>query len=260
MTARALLVRGLAAGLLAGVVAFLVAHQVGEPQVQTAISLEEAAAHQDAGSASVAPSHAHGSDEKPVVSRATQRTWGLLTASLAAGVALGGLVALGSALAAGRVARLGAAASCALVTLAGFVSVGLVPFLKYPANPPGVGHADTIGARTEYYFGFLLVSVVSAVAATVIAARAWHRIGSWGAVVLGAGSYVAAVAVTATLMPTVNEVGDFPAATLWAFRSSSLLTVAALWATIGIVLSGLVDRLERRETAIAHRRALAASL
>ena len=44
MTARAFLVRGLLAGLIAGFAAFLVASPVGEPHVEAAIALEEAAA------------------------------------------------------------------------------------------------------------------------------------------------------------------------------------------------------------------------
>lgn len=260
MTARALLVRGLVAGLLAGCATFLVAHQVGEPQVETAISLEESASHHDATSSSGTRFDSHESDEEAVVSRGTQRTWGLLTGSIAVGVALGGLVGLGCALASGRVGRLGATASSAVVSLAGFVAVSLVPFLKYPANPPAVGSAETIGVRTEYYFGFLLISVLTAIAATVIAARVWSRIGTWGAVTLGAGTYVVVVSVFAALMPTVDEVGAFPADTLWYFRRGSLLTLATLWATIGVVLSGLVSRLEQRTAAVAHHRALAASL
>ena len=47
-----------------------------------------------------------------------------------------------------------------------FVTVALVPALKYPANPPAVGSGDTIGDRTALYFGFVVVSVLTAVAAT----------------------------------------------------------------------------------------------
>ncbi len=257
MTARALLVRGLVAGLLAGLATFLVAHQVGEPQVEAAVALEQAGGHHD----SAAPgAHDHPGDDGSVVSRGTQRTWGLLAGSLAVGPALGGLVALGAALAAGRLGRLRATAASVVVALAGFVAVGLVPFLKYPANPPAVGSAETIGARTEYYFVFLLVSVVAAVAAVVLAARVWPRLGTWGAVLLGAGVYLLVVTTVGVLMPTVNEVGDFPADTLWYFRRASLLTLSTLWAALGVALSGLVGRLERREDAVARRRAQAASL
>lgn len=275
MTARALLVRGLVAGLLAGVATFLVAHQVGEPPVEAAIALEGSAHQHTTGhttghtdttgdttddTASDSASGDHSDERDALVSRGTQRTWGLLTGSLAVGTALGGLVAIGTAFATGRLGRARGSAAAAVVALVGFVSVALVPFLKYPANPPGVGSAATIGARTETYFTFVLVSVLGAVVATVLAARAWPRLGSWGAVLLGAGAYLLVVGVAAAVMPSVDEVGDFPAGLLWSFRRGSLLTLATLWAVIGIVLSGLVGRLEQHESAVARRRALAASL
>ena len=66
--------------------------------------------------------------------------------------------------------------------------------------------------------------------------------------------------VAGALMPTVNEVGDFPADTLWYFRRASLLTSATMWAVIGVLLSGLVGRLYTASRASPQRRELAASL
>src|SRR5690349_9277545 len=126
MTARAFLVRGLLVGLLAGFATFLVAHQVGEPHVETAIALEEAGS-----SAEPADEAGHTHDEGTTVSRHDQRTWGLLTGSVAVGVAIGGIVALVSASIVGRIGRLSPGQSTALASLIGFVSVALVPFLKY---------------------------------------------------------------------------------------------------------------------------------
>ena len=71
---------------------------------------------------------------------------------LAVGVALGGLVGLASAFAVGRLGRLTPRQSTGLVAAVGFVGFALVPFLKYPANPPAVGSADTIGDRTALYW------------------------------------------------------------------------------------------------------------
>jgi hypothetical protein len=62
------------------------------------------------------------------------------------------------------------------------------------------------------------------------------------------------------LMPAVNEVGAFPADTLWFFRLASLLTLATMWAGIGIALVGMVGRLHGRAVAESARRELAASL
>lgn len=262
MNARAFLVRGLLAGLLAGLAAFFVAHQVGEPHVEAAISLEESAAAPSADSDGHSHSHAdEGGDEEVFeVSRGNQSTWGLLTGSLAVGVALGGLVALVAAGTLGRLGRLLPGQSTALIALLGFVSVALVPFLKYPATPPAVGSGDTIGDRTALYFGFLLVSIAAAVLATYAACRLRDRLGTYGGVVAGTAAYLLVVIVAGQVFATVNEVGDFPADTLWFFRLSSLYTLATMWGVLGVVLTGLVTRLYARESAVAERRALAASL
>ncbi len=256
MTARAFLVRGLLVGLLAGVATFLVAHEVGEPHVETAIVLEESAA------ADAPPSGAGHSpdDEGTEVPRQDQRTWGLLTGSLAIGVAIGGLVALAAAAVVGRIGRLSPGQSTALVSLIGFVSVALVPFLKYPATPPAVGSSDTIGDRTIWFFGYVLISVAFAAFASLLAIRMLDQTSTFAAVIAGAGTYVVAMVVAGQLMPTVNEVGAFPADVLWYFRRASLITITTLWAVIGIGLTGLVGRLYHQEVAVAERRALAASL
>jgi hypothetical protein len=267
MNARALLVRGLLAGLLAGLAAFLVANVVGEPHVEAAIALEDSGAVAPAGShshgeESAGHSHTHSSGEDEVfeVSRGNQRTWGLLTGSLAVGVALGGLVALVAAGTLGRIGRLLPSQSTALVALIGFVAAALVPFLKYPATPPAVGDADTIGERTALYFGFLLLSVGAAVLASYAACRLRERIGTYGGVVTGIAAYLLVVIVAALVFAPVSELGDFPADTLWSFRLSSMLTLATMWAVLAIVLTGLVSRLYAREAAAARRLELAAGI
>lgn len=265
MTARAFLVRGLLAGLFAGIAAFAVGYFVAEPQVQTAINYEEShadapATHSHSGDAGAAAEAGHHHESGTVVSRHNQRTWGLLTGTLSIGLALGGIVALVAAGVVGRIGALTPGQSTALVALLGWVAVILVPFLKYPANPPSVGNADTIGSRTTEYFVFLLVSVVVAVLSVVLALRVRDHYGTYAGVVAGVASYVVVMVVAGAVMPTVNEVGAFPADTLWYFRRASLITSTTLWAVLGVTLTGLVGRLYSREQSIASRRALAASL
>lgn len=274
LTPGAFLVRGLAAGLIAGLLAFVVAFAFGEPYVDDAIALEEAAAAtapadepgeagdaDDAGDADEAGETDHGhADEGVQVTRENQRSWGLLTGTLAIGIALGGLTSLAVAAVVGRLGGLSARASTALVVLIGFVAVSLVPFAKYPATPPAVGSGETIGGRTASYFGLVLVSVLAAIAAVVLANRLRARVDGWTAASVAAVGYVVVVGVTTWLLPSVDEVGAFPADTLWYFRRSSLLVLAALWAGIGLVLVALVGRLHDRASAEAQRRALAASL
>ncbi|GGO16519.1 membrane protein [Microbispora rosea subsp. aerata] len=244
MTARNFLIRGLLAGLIAGLFSFAIGYTVGEPPIDAAIAIEEAAAAPAADHAHETGSdHEHG-DEGGGISRTIQSTWGLATATVAMGVALGGIVALIAAGVAGRLGRLPLVGSTALVAGLGFVAYSLVPFLKYPAVPPAVGSGDTIGSRTAYYFLFALISVVAMVAAVVLARRLASGMGAYPAVVLAGIAYVAVVAVAALAMPTVNELGDFPADVLWEFRVSSLLTLSALWGSLGIALTWLLRRLE----------------
>lgn len=250
MTARNFLVRGLLAGLIAGLFAFLIGYTVGEPPIGAAIALEESAAapasaqtehaHEDG---TAAHSHSH-EDEGAGITRTTQKTWGLATATIAVGVALGGVVSLIAAAVAGRLGRLSLVGSTALVVALGFLAYVLVPFLKYPALPPAVGSGDTIGSRTAYFFAFVGISLIAMILAVTAARRLAPRIGGYLAVVGSAIGYVAVVALAAALMPTVDELGRFPAATLWEFRVSSLLTLAALWASLGVALTWLLSRLE----------------
>ncbi|WP_228942264.1 CbtA family protein [Nocardioides sp. Leaf374] len=255
MTPRAFLVSGLLVGLLAGCAAFLVATWAGEPAVEAAIAREGGHDH-----AAGTPEHTHDPAEEEVVSRSTQRTWGLLTGSVAVGVALGGLLALGAAAAVGRLGPLRPGPTAALVAGAGFVSVALVPFLKYPALPPGVGSAETIGSRTALYFTFVAVSVAAAVLAVLVARRLLATQGGYAAVLVGTALYLLVVVGVAVLLPGPASAGDVPADLLWSFRRGSLLTLLALWGVLVLGLAGAVDRLGRQESALRARRELAASL
>ncbi|GAA3822813.1 CbtA family protein [Nocardioides panacisoli] len=261
MTPRAFLLRGLLVGLVAGALAFVVASLVGEPYVERAIAIEESsAAHAHIGDEAGHEPARHEHSEEAPVPRDDQRTWGLATGTLAIGVTYGGIAALAAAGAVGRLGRLGARQSTALVALLGFVSTVLLPFLKYPANPPSVGNPDTIGSRTGDYFAMQLICVAGVVLAVLLAVRLARRLGGFEATVAAGATYLAVIVGAALLLPTVDEVGDFPADLLWSFRVSSLMTSATLWATIGIGLVALVGRLHDRVVADSERRALAAAL
>ncbi|MET0704411.1 MAG: CbtA family protein [Mycobacterium sp.] len=262
MNARAFLVRGLLAGLLAGFATFAVAFVIGEPYVDRAIAIEESTAagtdhHVDADGAALPHSHDH---ETAVVSRQDQSTWGLATGTVTIGVTVGGVLGLVAASVMGRVGRLSPGTSTVVVGVVGYVSAVLVPFVKYPATPPAVGSGETIGQRTALYFTFLLISVAAAVVCSIIAAKVLDTRGVQGAVLTGAGVYLAVVVAAGALMPTVDEIGDFPADVLWDFRLASVITLTALWAMTTIVLTALIRRLHAEQSKVQARRHFAASL
>ncbi|WP_214412252.1 CbtA family protein [Sphaerisporangium fuscum] len=242
---RNLLVRGMLAGLFAAALALVLAWAYGEPQVATAISLEDHAGHASHAAehlAGAAAGHGHEHESEPV-SRGVQSTLGLATAIGVYGVAIGGVFAIVFAFAYGRLGAFGARATSALLALGAFVTVQLVPFLKYPANPPAVGDPSTIGRRTGLYLAILLISVLLAVVALLLGRRLAPRHGDWNASVLAGAAFLAAVVVVFLLMPSVDEVPpDFPAALLWRFRVASLGTQAVLWGTLGLVFGPLAER------------------
>ncbi|GAA1530078.1 CbtA family protein [Actinomadura kijaniata] len=235
---RSLLVRGMLVGPAAAAVALAIAWIYGEPQVGHAIAFEEsrAAGHAHHGAA------AEPAEEAPV-SRTAQQTIGLITAMGFYGVAVGGLFAIAFAFAYGRLGALGARATSALVALAGFVAVVLVPFLKYPATPPAVGDPDTIGGRTALYFSMVALGVLATTAAVIAGRRLAPRLGAWNASVVSAVGFAVVLAVVFRLTPRPDAVADgFPATVLWDFRVASLGVQIALWATLGLLFGHLTER------------------
>ncbi|MEU8460751.1 CbtA family protein [Streptomyces sp. NPDC029003] len=228
---RVLLVRGMLAGLLAGAVAFLVAYLLGESKVDAAIAIEEA------GSAL----HDHAEDAP--VSRALQATAGLGTGTLLYGVAFGGIAALVFCYALGRIGRFGPRATALLVSGGLFLTLNVVPFLKYPANPPAVGDPDTVVRRTTLFALMIALSLLLGAGALILGRRLAPALGHWNASVAASLAFVAAVGLAYALLPGVNEVpADFPAVLIWQFRLTSLAIQAALWATFGLVFGFLAER------------------
>ncbi len=232
-----LLVRGMLAGLVAAVLAFVVARLFGEPQVALAIAFEER----------------HVTEAEPeLVSRAVQSGVGLATAIGLYGVAFGGLFALAFAFAYGRIGGFSPRAAAALVALGGFVTVQLVPFLKYPANPPAVGESDSIGQRSVLYFSLIVISLLAALLALSLGRRLASRLGNWNATLVAAIAFTAMISVVFLIMPSIDEVpADFPASLLWRFRLASIGMQAVLWSALGLGFGDLAERALRPAPAVA---------
>jgi hypothetical protein len=234
-----LLLRGMLVGVLAGLIAFVFAYRFGEPQVDLAIAFEEQMAAAEGAATDVAAE-----EEEPLVSRETQATTGLVTGLVGYGAAIGGIFALVFALAYGRLGALGARATSALLAAAAFVSVALVPQLKYPASPPAVGSDDTIAARTALFFILLVLSIALMAAAVLLVRRLWNERGAWNAALIGGAVYLTGLAVVFAAMPPINEMPDgFAPLVIWNFRVASLGIHLILWGVIGIVFGMAAERL-----------------
>lgn len=231
--------RGLVAGLLAGLCAGLLALVIGEPPVEAAIQLEEAAAHQRQ------PAMQQPGPPEFEVTRPAQRA-GLVVGTALVGLAVGALFGVASAWAAGRIEgtpwqrslKLGATAVGVLV---------LLPALKYPPNPPAVGDPATIGQRTALYLSLGLVGLLLALAAWAAARQlaASPLPAPIRQTLVGAGVVVAATLLLVALPSTGGEEVNVPANLLWSFRLASIATQATLYGGTALVFGLLVARAER---------------
>ncbi len=222
------------AGLIASVAASIFHLVLAEPIIERAIELEE-----QRGRESGAP------PEEPVVSRPVQKV-GLVVGLLLYGAVWGLLVGVAYRLLEPWVEARSLARRGAIVAgLLGW-SVALLPFLKYPANPPGVGDPGTIGYRQALYFGFIALSI----AGTVLAIGLRRRVGWRGAWPLGLGFYAIYALTLYVLMPPNPDPVRMPPELVRTFRAISLAGLLLFWG----VLAGVFGWLSRERASGAWQR------
>lgn len=234
--------RGMAAGLLAGLLAGLFAFVTGEPLLDRAIGLEQ---HSNEAGQDPA-THIH-EDEGEVLSRSTQKV-GLFFATGLSGVLVGGLFGLVFAYFRGRLNSESDWTRSLSLAAALFAGAVLVPFLKYPANPPTVGDPATIGDRTAAYFALVGLSLLAILAAWHVSRLLRERGVSAPVrqVAVGLGLVTVVIGLFVGL-PATTDPGEFPAGLLWSFRLSSLGTQLVLWAGLGVLFGLLCERANRRK-------------
>jgi hypothetical protein len=245
-----IIARGLIAGALAGVLAFIFARTFIEPVIGHAIDYEDGRSEAEMAASG---GHEHGME---IFTRGIQANIGMGFGVLAFAVAMGALFAVAFVVAYGRTGTIGARALSLLLGGGAFVAIYVVPFLKYPANPPSIGHPETIGERTGLYLLMMVLSIGLAVAAVWLGRTLAPRLGAWSATLSAFGGYVVAVAVVMLVLPPVHETPEpltdkagailypgFPADDLYHFRLYSLGTQFVLWATLALVFATLVSRL-----------------
>ncbi len=218
--------RGALSGAVGGTLVAAFGSLLAEPLMDRAVELEAARAA------------ALGETGTETFSRATQH-FGFVGAALVVGIALGILYGVAakllppSATPWGRAVRLGGA---------GFFGLSLVPFLRYPANPPGTGDSGTIELRSELYLLSIVIGVVGVVAAGLVVRSLAER---------GVRPSLRQLAVTGLLVSTValtfvlpgnTDLIDAPVALVWEFRVLSIASLALLWGGLAATFGLLSER------------------
>lgn len=250
---KTLLLRGLLAGLIAGLLAATVGYFIGEPKIDAAIAIEDAAAAHEAPEP--AGAHSHGDEEEPLVSRDGQKAGQFLALGLG-GLAFGAVFGA-AAHHARRFTTLSGPALAIALGIGGWLAIVAVPFFKYPANPPAVGDPDTINDRTLLWVAVVLLGFV-AVGAGVAVYKALSGKLDTLRLIAGVLTFVVITALGYILLPGVDEVkADFPPSLLWQFRIASLAQTATLWAALGLGFAFLTEFTTRSSTPVREELATA---
>jgi predicted cobalt transporter CbtA len=263
---RRLVLSGLVAGVIAGLAAFAYARIVGEPLIVRAIDYEAA---RSVAEQTLASETGHDHDTE-IVSRGVQSGWGLALGLVAYAAALGGIFAVVFAVCLGRWRNLGFRWLAILLAGAGFISVNVVPALKYPAVPPGASLASTTRERGGVHLLLLIASVVLLVLAVWCGRHLASRRTATAGWISGAALWAAGVAALMVLFPSPGELSAsqraseaplaltdrsgavvfpaYPTDLLTDFRLYSLGSHLLIWLILGVTFGLLVDRLLRRSS------------
>jgi predicted cobalt transporter CbtA len=222
---RRYLVHGACAGATGGLASMLMLLLVGERSITRAIAIERARR-------GPAPVH-------EMFSRRVQLAGGG-AGTVIAGIALGLVLAVVFASVRHRLAGRDDWRRATTVAATAFVTVYLVPWLKYPANPPAVGDPATIGRRTALYLVMIGWSIVASWAAWRL--HRWLRADGrpeHQRVPATVAAWAAMVAVALVALPGNPDAVTAPAQLVWRFRLASLGGAAAYWAVCGTVFGWL---------------------
>jgi predicted cobalt transporter CbtA len=236
----AVIVAAVLAGVVAGLVASVLLTFTAEPVIDRAVALEN---HRHAVAA---PNEA---TEPELVSRSAQKGAGRFAAYGLAGGAYG--VLFGIAFLALRRRRPGADHTGAFgrAVLAGALMAGaltVMPFLKYPPNPPGVGDPATLAERQWKYLALIFLSLIVLAGAARLSGRLRGR--GWlddQRLVAVAVAVVVPLGLVCAALPPFSDPVDVPANLLWRFRIASLGGNLLLWGVLTVGFGAAAARRER---------------
>jgi predicted cobalt transporter CbtA len=225
--------RALGAGAIAGCCSGLYVWAVGERSIEQALTLEP-----------------HSSGHAELFSRGTQVVGGVI-AGIIFGTALSIVFATVFTSLRHRLVGRDDLRRSMVLAASGFVAVALLPAIKYPANPPGIGNPDTIGHRTATYLVFIVAGVLAAAVVWVVNERLSPRVTPPTRIVLVTILAVAVAIVMLLAAPSASDPipATIPAALLWRFRLHSIGALAVLWGVLGLSFGWLCTRLPARSTA-----------
>ena len=115
----------------------------------------------------------------------------------------------------------------------------LIPFLKYPANPPTVGDSETIVLRAILYLSFIAISGFGALGFFKLSQKFQSK-----KKLISLIGYGIFISVVFFIMPENPDDISAPMNLVNEFRLMSILGVSSFWLAVGIFLGALWNKME----------------
>jgi len=113
-------------------------------------------------------------------------------------------------------------------------TIFLIPFLKYPANPPTVGDVDTVILRSILYLSFIAISGFSAVGFFILYKKLQNK--KKGLAFVG---YAVFITTVFFIMPVNPDEVKAPIDLVNGFRAMSVIAVTTFWIAEAIIFGML---------------------
>ena len=128
------------------------------------------------------------------------------------------------------------------VILAGimWLTIYIIPFLKYPANPPTVGDGETVMLRAILYVSFIVLSGIS----VVIFYKLFRKLQN-NKKYFGLFGYVIFITILFFVMPENPDEITAPMNLVNEFRLMSVLGVSSFWLSVGLILGLFWKKFEK---------------
>ena len=224
------LISGALAGTIHGVVNFAIV----EPYLDQAIGIENQSLF------------ASGEEENTAqfwAEHESYRIWqksGQVLAGMILGIAMGSLFGIVYALS--RNSLPGKNDVTKSVILAGimWLTIYIIPFLKYPANPPTVGDGETVMLRAILYVSFIALSGIGVVIFYKLSQKLQNNKKYFGLF-----GYVIFIIILFFVMPENPDEITAPMNLVNEFRLMSVLGVSSFWLSVGLILGLFWKKFEK---------------
>ena len=128
------------------------------------------------------------------------------------------------------------------VILAGimWLTIYIIPFLKYPANPPTVGDGETVMLRAILYVSFIALSGIGVVIFYKLSQKLQNNKKYFGLF-----GYVIFIIILFLVMPENPDEVTAPMNLVNEFRFMSVLGVSSFWLSVGLILGLFWKKFEK---------------